>query len=58
MNVGFAYHVTIFTKSLLSLVDFIRQDGVMAKSDPGPDAPRFRRPAASHRRASRCRISS
>jgi hypothetical protein len=39
MQVGSAYHVTVFTKSLLSLVDFFRHDGVLEKSMPGPDAP-------------------
>jgi hypothetical protein len=39
MQIGFAYHVTIFTKSLLAIVDYFRQDGVLEKLPPSADAP-------------------
>jgi hypothetical protein len=39
MQIGFAYHVTIFTKSLLAIVDYFRQDGVLEKLPPPVDAP-------------------
>jgi hypothetical protein len=39
MQIGNAYHVTVFTKSLLAVVDYFRHDGIVEKLPPQADAP-------------------